>query len=53
MPNLFAIVLLKKKKESEIAFHRFLAIPSKVFIGRPTITYKKKNGTHPAGEGTY
>jgi len=36
---------------SKIASDRFLAIPGKVFTGRPVVTHRKKSWTHPAGEG--
>lgn len=37
-------------KGSKIASDTFLAIPGRVFAGRPTATHRK-NGTHPVGEG--
>lgn len=39
-------------KKSKIASDILLAILGKVFPGRPIVTYRKKNGTHPAGDGT-
>lgn len=37
-------------KEAKLLLHRFLATPGKVFAVRPTVIYRLKNITHPAGE---
>lgn len=36
---------------SKIASGGFFRILGKVFVGRPTVMYTKKNRTHPTGEG--
>lgn len=39
--------------ESKTVSDRFLTILSKIFIDKPTVTYKKKYWTHPTSEGDF